>query len=380
MGSLLNKLILYFRRKNFLPQWLTSFVMKHKDIMEIRTAKYVSKDPYADDHAESSYASEYPYVLGILKEFWHFHWHYIAACRELGVAYKLLDISGPDWQDVVENSGCDAFLVHPSVQLSIWKQMYDERLRIMVKDMGKIIFPSYDELWIWESKRRMHYWLKANKIPHPKTWVFYDQKEAFDFVEKAKLPIVYKSNMGAGASGVIIFRDKYSLKKHLIKCFKHGVTTWQRGPNDKEWGSIFLQEYISNVREWRIVRIGDSYFGFEKLPIGDFHSGSLRRKFNLPPSNLLYFIKNITDKGRFYSMAVDVFLTKNGQYLVNELQTIFGIENSHEMCVVDGKPGRMLYDTGTASWKFEAGNFCQNYLCNLRVTCLLESLGEVKDC
>ena len=83
----------------------------------------------------------------------------MAACRDLRVAYRILDmdISGPDWIETVQNSGCDAFLVWPSVQLSVWEQMYDERLRIIVEDLGKIIYPEYKEIWFYESKRRMHY-------------------------------------------------------------------------------------------------------------------------------------------------------------------------------------------------------------------------------
>jgi len=46
--------------------------------------------------------------------------------------------------------------------------------------------------------------------------------------------------------------------------------------------------------------------------------------------------------------------------------------------LVDNKPGRMLYYTETDSWEFEAGNFCQNHLCNLRVMTLLENLGGIK--
>ena len=374
MNSFINKFILYAKRENFLPDKLKNFIQKHMDVLDLRTASWISKDPYANDPPVSSYESKYPYVLGIIKEFWHMHRHYIAACRDLGVAYKVLDISGPDWQDVIKRSGCDAYLVYPSVQFSIWKQMYDERLRIMVKDMGKIIFPSYDELWIWESKRRMHYWLKANDIPHPKTWVFYNRNEALDFAEKANLPIVFKSDMGSGASGVIIFRKKKFLKKNITRCFKKGFTTGRRGPRDKEWGSILLQEYLPNVKEWRMIKIGNWYFGYEKLKSGDFHSGSHTWSYSMPPSELLFFIKAVTNKNNFLSMDLDVFITSDGRFLVNELQTLFGMNYAREMCVVDNKPGRIFFDLKSNSWQFEQGNFCKNNLCNLRVLTLLEIL------
>jgi len=125
------KLISYLKHKNFITESLRQIIQKHIDLTNLRTKIWVSRDPYANDPLVSSYKSKYPIVLGIIKEFWHSHWHYIAACRDLGVAYKVIDISDPDWQQVVESSGCDAFLIHPSVQFSIWKQMCDERLRII---------------------------------------------------------------------------------------------------------------------------------------------------------------------------------------------------------------------------------------------------------
>lgn len=188
MGPVIHKLAIWVKRHNIVPTGIRQFIQKHSNILDIRTASWIAKDPYANEPPVSSYKSKYPYTLGIIKEFWHVHWPYIAACRELRVSYKLLDISGPDWLKVIEESGCDAFLIRPSVQLSIWKQMFDERLRIITKDLGKIIFPTYDELWFYESKRRMHYWLEANNVPHPKTWVFYDLKQALDFTEWAELP------------------------------------------------------------------------------------------------------------------------------------------------------------------------------------------------
>jgi len=158
------------RNHNLIPGRLRRFIQTHVNVLDVRMLSWIAKDPFANAPSASSYKSEYPYTIGILKEFWHMHWHYVAACEDLQVSYKVLDISGPDWRAVVERSCCDAFLVQPSVQLSQWKQMYDERLRIMVEDMGKIIFPSYEELWIYESKRRTYYWLEANKIAHPRTW------------------------------------------------------------------------------------------------------------------------------------------------------------------------------------------------------------------
>ncbi len=371
----LKKLAIQLRHKGFIPEPVRKFLQQHMDVLDIRTKSWIAKDPFAEDPPYSTYTSEYPYVFGIIKEFWHMHWPFIAACRDLKVSYKVLDISGPDWINIIENSGCDAFLAQPSVQLNLWKQMYDERLYLIEHQLKKVLFPSFEELWIWESKRRMHYWMVLNNIPHPKTWVFYSLKTALEFTEKVELPVVFKSDMGSGATGVIIFRDRSKLKRHTRRCFKKGFTTYRRVPNDKEWGFILFQEYIKNAREWRMIRIGNSYFGYEKLKVGDFHSGSHQWRYGLPPSEILDFLKMVTDRGNFLSMDLDVLISEDGDLLVNELQTLFGMGNPYEMCVVENQPGRMIYEKEKGEWQFEAGSFCQNYLCNERVITLLELVG-----
>ncbi len=75
-------------------------------------------------------------------------------------------------------------------------------------------------------------------------------------------------------------------------------------------------------------------------------------------------------------MAVDVFETTDGRYLVNELQTTFGLHVEDGLPVKEGKPGRFLFDDTTRTWCFEEGQFCQNELCNLRVLTLLEQMDS----
>jgi hypothetical protein len=377
MSSFIIRIILYAERRNLLPGGLKKLILKYVNILDIRKANWISKESCNDDFPlVSKYDAKYPYVLGIIKEFWGMHSRYIAACRDIGVAYCVLDISGPNWHEVISKSDCHAYLVYPSIQFSTWKQMYDERLRFLEKSMRKIIFPSYDELWLWDSKRRVCYWLQVNDIPHPKTWIFYDHDEAIKFVKQTRLPIVFKSNRGAGSSGVVIFRDKKSLIKHVDRCFKKGYTNYQLGPNDGEWGFVLLQEYVPDAREWRVIRIGHSYFAYEKLRVGDFHSGSHNWSYSRPPELLLHFAKEITDRGRFSSMDLDIFVTSDGRYLVSELQTLFGMGHPYEMCVVDDKPGRMILNHKEKQWRFEPGSFCQNHLCNLRVMALLSIIEE----
>lgn len=373
----LHQLVLWAKHVGVAFAWCVPIVLKYTNLLEVRRAIWMAGDPYADIPVDAPNKSQYPYTIGIVKEFCNKHLPYVAACQEQGVSYRVVDISGPRWLEEVQQSGCDAFLVRPSGLTSIWKQMYDERLRVIAQDLGKTVFPSYDGTWLYESKRRMHYWLSAHGIPHPKTWIFYDLKQALRFVDQATLPIVYKSDFGAAASGVRVFRNRRALRRHVKRCFKRGYRAYTRCANDKEWGSVLLQEYLPDAREWRMVRLGDSYFGYEKLKKGDFHSGSHAWRYGRPPAQLLDLVRYVTDKGSFTSMAVDSFVTSDGRLLVNELQALFGVDDPSEpQCMVDGKAGRMTWDDETNSWQFQEGAFCDNSCCNLRVKTLLEHLDR----
>ncbi len=355
-------------------QRVRRFIQRFLSLDEYDRENWLTSDTYADAEEVSSYPGKVDVRLGIVKEFTRLHRHYTGACRELGVPYKVVDISGPDWIDVIENSGCDAFLVRPSGEITVWKQMYDERFKIMVEELGKIIYPTYDELWMYESKRRMYYWLKANKVPHAKTWVFYDRQEALEFAKQTELPIVYKANFGAGAYGVKIFRNRSRLLRFVNRCFSKGFIIG-RDIRDKQWGSVLFQEYLPDIAEWRIVRLGKSYFGHQKLKKGQYHSGSKKIGWYAPPKNLLDFAREVAERGGFSSMNLDIFETGDGKYLVNELQSVFGQSSLHQM-IINGKPGRYIFDNAAGTWRFEEGSFCRNNMCNLRVQDLLEISGK----
>ena len=315
------------------------------------------------------------YVLGIIEEFDNNHLPYIAACENLGILYKTLDISGPDWIQVVRGSGCDAFLVWPSFKVSVWKRMFDERLKIMVEEMHRTIYPTYNEVWLNESKLRMSYWLEANNIPHTKTRVFYSHEQALKFAKDADLPLVVKHDMGSRSAGVEILHDRTELLRYVNHRFGKGLICRGADSRDSEWGNVLFQEFLPEVAEWRMIRIGESYFGHQKLTDGAFHSGSGKVGWYDPPRVLLDFIRNLTDKAGYTAMNVDIFETPDGRLVVNEIQSHFAAYVESQM-YIDGKPGRYLYDYSNREWRFEEGVFCRNSCCDLRVKVLLDQLGR----
>jgi hypothetical protein len=324
------------------------------------------------------------------------------ACEKMNAEHIVVDISKANWLELIENYKPTILLTRPAGLTTPFKILYDERLEILVNELNYFCFPSLKEVLIYENKKYFSYWLKANKIPHPQTDVFYFEKEALDWLNlsNVKLPIVAKTNIGASGSGVVIIETKEELQTYIQSTFSGKGATKRVGPNlkkgrilqrgirllskpkelfkkidvykaralDVQKDFVLFQEHIPHTFEWRVVRMGDSFFAHKKLMLGNMTSGSLLKDYGNPPLALLDFVKSITDKHKLHSQAVDVFESPNG-YLVNEMQCIFGQSDAFQM-KVDDCIGRYTFQNG--GWKFEAGEFNTNESYDLRLKAAIE--------
>ena len=145
---------------------------------------------------------------------------------------------------------------------------------------------------------------------------------------------------------------------------------------DAQRDFVLLQEYIPHQFEWRVVRLGESFFAHKKMLLGDMTSGSLLKDYENPPLELLYFVKELTDRFHFKSMAVDLFETNTSEYLVNEMQCIFGQSDTYQM-KKDGIIGRYIHIN--EKWEFEAGDFNTNESFDLRLEAAINHYNSIKD-
>lgn len=335
------------------------------------------------------------------------HTNWLLACQERAdrVDLEVVDITHHDWLDRVRDGRFDGLLTQPTGWSTRFKNLYDERTEILDEIFRIPMYPSRWEIRIYENKKYLSYWLKANRIPHPATYVFHFRDEALEFVRTADHPLVGKTNIGAGGSGVRILRTATEAERYIREVFSSRGATRSIGPKWRGSGFVgrvirklndpaalrdrmkkyrilrgdvqrdmaILQQYVPHDFEWRAVRIGDSFFAHKKLVKGDRASGSLLKEYGAPPVPLLDLVRSITDEHRFYSQAIDLFEAPGGRFLVNEMQCIFGQSDPHQM-IVDGVPGRYRYIAD--QWVFEAGEFnrFESYL--LRLDHFLSVLNE----
>jgi len=305
------------------------------------------------------------------------HLEWVQAIKNVSedIKYKIIDFTHHDWLEQCLSENFDFYLTRPPGETSFFKLLYDERLYILHFILNKKIYPSYEEILIYENKRMLYYWLDANKISHAKTWIFYHKDKALQFAENCKFPIVAKTSIGGAGFGVKILKDRFKIKNYINKAFsKKGIKrkflpsrrkgeikkrvsnalihpeeiyqkirrrfiTSSRDP--QKWFVIF-QEYIDAESEWRTVRIGDSFFAHKKKRRGEIFSGGGGIDWEAPSEKLLDFMKYVTDKRKFLGLSIDIFEDKEGNFYVNELQCFFGFIHPKHQMIINDIPGRFI--------------------------------------
>lgn len=325
------------------------------------------------------------------------------ACRKYNIPFVSINMLRNNWLDLIKDFNPDFCVTRPPGDILQNKRIFDEKIFFLQHYTNYPIYPGFLETYIYENKSALSWFLRTNDLPHPATYVSSDRNEAVDFLDRISFPFVAKTVIGAAGSGVKIIDTKSAAEDYITEIFTKGVRR-RFGPNRKtgtpgKWirkavqspeyffkkllqyrernndiqkGILIFQEYIEHDYEWRCVRIGDSYFAYKKLKIGDKASGSKQFEYGPPPVELLDFTRNLCERFNFLFMAVDLFYY-NGKILVNELQTIFGHKNPY-ICKVNDEPGRYFFNNN--EWVFQPGDYNDNESYNLRLKEVLKLYSE----
>lgn len=324
------------------------------------------------------------------------HESWVKACKANPYiqSYEVIDAFSSDWLDQIRNNSFDLILLKPPGVNALRKSIYDERVFILNHVLTLPVYPKPMEVFLYENKRFLRDWLVARNLPHPKTNIFFTQKEATEYIKNNDFPkIVGKTNIGASGIGVVILKSKNEAFNYINSVFNEGVKSKARpklfkgsfikklkkltkkgfiSSRLKEYKDVaaetqkdfvILQNFIPHEYEWRCVIIGDSYFAHKKLLVGGMSSGTLKKGYDEVPKTLLDFMKKVSNEHNLKSVAIDVF-DQDGVYLINEIQCFFGQSDPYQM-LVDGEPGRYVFKEN--KWEFEKGMFNTNECFDLRL-------------
>jgi hypothetical protein len=233
-----------------------------------------------------------------------------------------------------------------------WSQIDDHHqiarsiIPIVEKEIGIKCYPDTNTCWHYDDKIKQYYILKSHNFPITQSYVFYDKIEALKWIEKTKLPIVFKLKNGAGSENVILIRSLKQGKRIIKKMFGPGIVPTFNGMGDvlglfkksylnfrhfvgqilkgrpisdfwqvhKDY--VLFQKFLAgNDYDTRVTVIGGRAFAFRRLNrVNDFRSsGSGKIDYNIDKIDL-NFVSNafeISRELKFQSMAYDSLYDEN---------------------------------------------------------------------
>lgn len=137
-----------------------------------------------------------------------------------GIDHVRLEVSQTDfWEQV---SKLDLFIFR-------WRQIDDHHqvarsiLPIIEKQMGIKCFPNMETCWHFDDKIREYYLLRQNGFPVIESWIFWDKKQALEWVKSAEFPTVFKLKGGAGSNNVILVKSEKQAKRLINRMFGKGI-------------------------------------------------------------------------------------------------------------------------------------------------------------
>ena len=284
--------------------------------------------------------------------------YWIKYCEEHSIPYKAVN---PYDTDIVEQvSDCDAFMWHHH-HASFKDNLFAKQLLFSLEQAGKVVFPNFRTGWHFDDKLGQKYLFEALGVQAAKSWVFYDKKSAYKWIETADFPKVFKLRGGAGSANVRLARSKRQAKAFVRKALHRGFastnplfsakTQWQnfvkgqgrfydvakyiglylfpglnggrRMPRQK--GYAYFQEFIPNDGfDLRVIVIGNKAFAIQrKIREGDFRasgSGLISYNKELFSKELIKVAFSINERVRSQSLVLDFVQHKQtGQLYVVEV-------------------------------------------------------------
>lgn len=314
---------------------------------------------------------------------------WIAYCELQGIRYKVVNCL--DSNIIEQLSSSTALLWH-------WVHG-DAREQLMARDviaaaemMGVKVFPSTSTCWHFDNKIAQKYLLEAIGAPLVPTYVFYDLKEAFHWIDRASFPKVFKLRRGAGSSNVKLTHSAAEARILARRAFSSGfspvphygqdavkryraakrrgdllnvvrrilgvLTTIQDNKRmlGREKGYVYFQDFIpGNDFDTRVTIIGDRAFGFTRnVRPGDFRasgSGEIVYDIGRIDQKCVEIAFDVTRKVGSQSMAFDFVLAEYKQPMIIEVSYCY---NANAILACSGHWDRNLNWQEGAMWPQEA--------------------------
>lgn len=282
---------------------------------------------------------------------------WIAYCELNGIPYKVVNCL--DSNIIKELSSSDALLWH-WYHADAREQLTARNIIMAAEVMGVKVFPSTPSCWHFDDKIAQKYLLEAIDAPLVPTYVFYDLKEALQWIDRTSFPKVFKLRRGAGSNNVKLARSATEARALAERAFSSGFSPVPHYGRDalkryrvakrrgdllnavkripetlatildrrrmmgREKGYVYFQDFIpGNDFDTRVTVIGDRAFAYTRnVRPGDFRasgSGDVVYETERVNRKCVEIAFNVTRKIGSQSMAFDFVLEEEQQPFILEV-------------------------------------------------------------
>lgn len=136
------------------------------------------------------------------------------------IDFKVLNVSDSKfWEDI---KSIDR-LIYKWANTSSDLQIAHTILPIIENHYNIKCFPSQATSWHYDDKIREYYLLKRYGYPMAESFIFWNKKDAKEFIKTVKFPLVHKLTGGSGSTAVSIVKSQRKAKWIVKKAFGRGV-------------------------------------------------------------------------------------------------------------------------------------------------------------
>ncbi len=290
---------------------------------------------------------------------------WFAYCKEKNIPYRVVNCY--ENNIIQQLSDCDVLLWHHH-HVNYKDNLFAKQLLYSLQQAGKRVYPDFNTNWYFDDKLGQKYLMEAIGVPLVPSYAFYTCKEAMNWINSTSYPKVFKLRGGAGASNVMLVKNKKAAAKLVNKAFNRGFSSFNRlrylgdrwnkmregkdsfvgvlkgvgrlfvstefakmtGP---EKGYVYFQDFIENEGyDIRVVVIGEKAAALKRLVRkNDFRaSGSNKIVFENENTDKR-FIKaafELASKLKSQSLSIDFIVSKNnGKIYIVEMSYASPIRN-----------------------------------------------------
>lgn len=301
--------------------------------------------------------------IAIHKSSWGFSPEWINYCEVNKIPYKVVNCYDSDIIEQLED--CEVLLWHHH-HTDAKDVLFAKGLLFSLEQSGKKVFPDFNTGWHFDDKVGQKYLLEAINAPVAKSWVFYEKKEALDWIETTSFPKVFKLRGGAGSTNVKLIRSKGEAIRMVNKAFGNGFPAYDKWNDIKEQylrykqgkltlinamkslrrvfvstrfartvgrqkGYIYFQEFIpNNDSDIRVITIGEKAFAIKRMTRpNDFRAsggGVIKFEKELIDEQCVKIAFDTSEKLKANCVAYDFVFDQNGNPLIVEINYGFAHE------------------------------------------------------